>query len=106
MKKTTPARKAGLSGYAAFLGAVKNRIRAGQVRAIAVMQEKEGWGAGVILRLARDIANDLPEVNGFSERNLKPMVQFAAEYPGLRPIGPQAAAQITTIVISPQAAAQ
>ena len=71
------------------IGAVKNRIRAAQVkatlaanaelihlywdigRAIAAMQEKEGWGAGVIPRLARDITNDLPEVKGFSERNLK-----------------------------------
>ncbi|PYI82227.1 MAG: hypothetical protein DME26_18395 [Verrucomicrobia bacterium] len=68
------------------MGAVKNRIRAAQVkatlaanaelihlywdigRAIAAMQEKEGWGAGVIPRLARDITNDLPEVKGFSER--------------------------------------
>ncbi|MBI4660016.1 MAG: DUF1016 domain-containing protein [Verrucomicrobia bacterium] len=111
-KKTTAARKAGLSGYAPFLGAVKNRIRAAQVkatlsanaelihlywdigRAIAAMQEKEGWGAGVIPRLARDIANDLPEVKGFSERNIKLMTQFAAEYPGLFIIGQPAVAQL------------
>jgi hypothetical protein len=31
-------------------------------RAIAAMPEREGWGAGVIPRLARDPANDLPEV--------------------------------------------
>jgi hypothetical protein len=59
MKAT--AGKAGLSGYAPFLGAVKDRIRAAQVkatlaanaelihlywdvgRAIAAIQEKEGW---------------------------------------------------------------
>ena len=111
-KKTTVVRKAGLSGYAPFLGAVKNRIRAAQVKAtlaanaelihlywdigcaIAAMQEKEGWGAGVIPRLARDIANDMPEVKGFSERNLKRMVQFAAEYPGLRSIRPPVVAQL------------
>jgi hypothetical protein len=76
-KKTTAARKAGISGYAPFLAAVKNRIRAAQVkatlaanaelihlywdigRAIAAMQKKEGWGAGVIPRLARDITKDL-----------------------------------------------
>jgi DUF1016 N-terminal domain len=100
-KKSTPVRKAGLSGYAPFLGAVKDRIRAAQVRAtlaanaelihlywdigraIAAMQEKEGWGAGVIPRLARDIANDLPEVKGFSVRNIWRMITFAREYPGL-----------------------
>ncbi len=127
-KITTVVRKPGLSGYAPFLGAVKNRIRAAQVkatlaanaelihlycdigRAIAAMQEKEGWGAGVIPRLARDIANDMPEVKGFSERNLKRMVQFAAEYPGLRSIGPTPSAQLTvgTVegVIGSQAATQ
>ena len=123
-KKTAVARKAGLSGYTPFLSAVKNRIRAAQVkaalsanaelihlywdigRAIAAMQEKEGWGAGVIPRLARDISNDMPEVKGFSERNLKRMVQFAAEYPGLRSIGPQAAAQLVTSPNGPQAAAR
>ena len=64
-KNQTVVRKTGLAGYAPFLGAVKNRIRAAQVkatlaanaelihlywdigRAIAAMQEKEGWGAGV-----------------------------------------------------------
>jgi hypothetical protein len=34
----------------------------------------------VIPRLARELRNDLPEVKGFSERNIKLMVQFAHEY--------------------------
>jgi predicted nuclease of restriction endonuclease-like (RecB) superfamily len=114
----------GLSCYAPFLGAVKDRIRAAQVRAtlsanaeliylywdigraIATMQEKEGWGAGVIPRLAQDIANDIPEVKGFSERNLKRMVQFAAEYPGLRSIGPTPPTQLPSATIRPPAVAQ
>lgn len=113
VRKSIPARKAGLSGYTPFLSAVKDRIRAAQVRAtlaanaelihlywdigraIAAMQEKEGWGAGVIPRLARDITNDLPEVKGFSERNLKNMIRFAREY-GPRPIVQQPAAQLVT----------
>ncbi|MGP8200756.1 MAG: PDDEXK nuclease domain-containing protein [Limisphaerales bacterium] len=121
-------RKTALSGYAPFLGVVKNRIRTAQVkatlsanaelihlywdigRAIAAMQEKEGWGAGVIPRLARDIANDMPEVKGFSERNIKRMVQFAGEYPRLRAIGPTPLAQLPagTVerVIRPTALAQ
>jgi predicted nuclease of restriction endonuclease-like (RecB) superfamily len=115
---------------------VKDRIRAAQVRAtlsanaeliylywdigraIAAMQEKEGWGAGVIPRLARDIANDMPEVKGFSERNLKYMIRFAREY-GPRPIvqqpvaqlpepakRPVVLAQLPSLEISPQAAAK
>jgi predicted nuclease of restriction endonuclease-like (RecB) superfamily len=114
MKRTAsrqPPIASGISSYAPFLAAVKNRIRAAQVKAtfaanaelihlywdigcaIAAMQEKEGWGAGVIPRLARDIANDLPEVKGFSERNLKYMIRFAREY-GARPIVQQAVAQL------------
>jgi len=44
-------------------------------------QRQEGWGAGVIPRLARELRNELPELKGFSERNMKLMVQFAHEYP-------------------------
>jgi predicted nuclease of restriction endonuclease-like (RecB) superfamily len=113
LTKSQSARKTGLSGYAPFLGAVKDRIRAAQVkatlsanaeliqlywdigRAIAAMQEKEGWGTGVIPRLARDITNDMPEIKGFSERNLKYMIRFAREY-GPRPIVQQPAAQLAT----------
>jgi predicted nuclease of restriction endonuclease-like (RecB) superfamily len=123
-KKQVGVQNKGLSGYAPFLGAVKDRIRAAQVRAtlsanaeliylywdigraIAAMQAKEGWGAGVIPRLARDIANDMPEVKGFSERNLKRMVQFAAEYPGLRSIGPTPPTQLPSATIRPPAVAQ
>jgi predicted nuclease of restriction endonuclease-like (RecB) superfamily len=104
-KKQTAARRAGLSGYAPFLGAVQNRIRAAQVkatlsanaelihlywdigRAIDATQNKEGWGAGVIPRLARDIVNDMPEVKGFSARNIDRMVAFAREYPTLGSFG-------------------
>ena len=129
----------GLSGYAPFLGAVKDRIRAAQVRAtlsanaeliylywdigraITAMQEEEGWGAGVIPRLAQDIANDIPNVKGFSERNLKYMIRFAREYgprpivqqpvallqdTKVQPISPQAAAQLETPNISPQPVAK
>ena len=45
----------------------------------------EGWGSGVIPRLARDIRNELPEVKGFSERNIGYMIRFAREY-GTSPI--------------------
>ena len=123
LTKSQSTRKTGLSGYAPFLGAVKNRIRAAQVkatlaanaelihlywdigRAIAAMQQKEGWGAGVIPRLARDITNDMPEVKGFSERNLKYMIRFAREY-GPRPIVQQPVAQLPAPAKRPTASAQ
>ncbi|HAB16981.1 MAG TPA: PDDEXK nuclease domain-containing protein [Verrucomicrobiota bacterium] len=135
--KPTAFRRPGLSGYAPFLSAVKNRIRAAQVkatlaanaelirlywdigRAVSAIQKKEGWGAGVVPRLARDIANDLPEVKGFSERNLGRMIVFAREYPGLMEVSPQVAAELkgseeesspptvgTALAILPQAAAK
>lgn len=87
-----------LSFYRDLLGDIKTRVRQGQRRAalsantemihmywdigrmIAARQEKEGWGAGVIPRLAVDLKNELPEQKGFSERNIGYMIRFAREY--------------------------
>ena len=84
--------------YSQLLDAVKIRIRQAQVKAtlsanaemilmywdigriIAERQKSEGWGAGVIPRLSKDIRNELPEVKGFSERNIGYMMRFAREY--------------------------
>ena len=52
-------------------------------RMIAERQKKQGWGAAVIPRLARDIRNEMPEVKGFSERNIDRMIAFHREYPNL-----------------------
>jgi predicted nuclease of restriction endonuclease-like (RecB) superfamily len=43
-------------------------------------QQKEGWGSGIIPKLAKDIVNDYPEIKGFSVRNLKRMLRFYREY--------------------------
>jgi predicted nuclease of restriction endonuclease-like (RecB) superfamily len=43
-------------------------------------QREHGWGTGINPKLARDIVNELPEVKGFSERNLKRMLRFYREY--------------------------
>ena len=59
---------------------------------IAQRQEQEGWGAGIIPRLAIDLHNELPEMKGFSERNLKRMLAFYRAYPTLRAKVPQAVA--------------
>lgn len=105
-------KKAELSFYRDLLGDIKSRVRQAQHRAalsanaelirlywdigrlIAARQEAEGWGTGVIPRLAADLKNELPEQKGFSETNLKRMVQFSEEYPGLFPIGARAVAQL------------
>jgi predicted nuclease of restriction endonuclease-like (RecB) superfamily len=98
--------------YRDLLAEIKIRIRAAQNRAalsanaemillywdigrmIAVRQEREGWGAGVIPKLAVDLKNELPEEKGFSETNLKRMVQFSQEYPQLFSIGARPVPQL------------
>ena len=101
--------------YPALLADVKQRIAQAQVRAIWAVnrellglywdigrliearQKQQGWGAAVIPRLAKDLHNELPEEKGFSERNIKLMVQFYREYPTLFtavPIGQPVVAQL------------
>jgi hypothetical protein len=100
--------------YRDLLGDIKSRVRQGQHRAalaanaemillywdigrmIVARQEQEGWGAGVIPRLAVDLKNDLPEQKGFPERTIKRMVQFSREYPELFAIGPPSVVQLTS----------
>ncbi len=90
--------KASLMLYGKLLGDIKTRIRQAQVKAtlsanaemiamywdigrmIYERQQHEGWGTGVIPRLAKDIRNELPKVKGFSERNIGYMIRLAREY--------------------------
>lgn len=99
--------------YIELLGQIKQRIKQGQTRAVFFanaemitmywdighilhdQQQRKGWGARVIAQLAQDIGNELPEVKGFSERNIKLMVQFYHEYPSFLPIRQRAVAQLT-----------
>ena len=101
-----------LTRYSDLLTDIKTCIRQAQTRAVMLAsaemiimywdigrmveerQHLEGWGAAVIPRLSRDIHNDLPEIKGFSERNLKRMIRFYREYPSLVEKVPQAAAQL------------
>ncbi|HEX2770340.1 MAG TPA: PDDEXK nuclease domain-containing protein, partial [Geobacteraceae bacterium] len=98
--------------YADLLGDIKIRIRQAQVQAtlsvnaemilmywdigrlITERQQREGWGAGVLRRLAADLKSELTEVKGFSERNIKLMTQFWREYPDLMTIGQRPVAQL------------
>jgi predicted nuclease of restriction endonuclease-like (RecB) superfamily len=90
-----------VDNYPRLLTDIKQRIRTAQVRTamagnagllmlyweiggvLAARQNTEGWGAAVLPSLAIDLHNDLPEVHGFSERNMRRMIQFHQEYPGL-----------------------
>jgi len=101
-----------MNNYPALLKEVKDRIRQAQVktcmsanaemvlmywdvgRIVASRQSAEGWGASIIPRLAKDIRNDLPEVKGFSERNIDRMLAFYREYSMLS-ISPTPLAKLT-----------
>ena len=52
--------------------------------------------AGVIPRLAVDLKNDLPEEKEFSERKIKPIVQFFKTYPDSLELGQPSVAQISS----------
>ncbi len=102
-----------LAFYGNLLTEIKDRIRQAQTRAafsansemiamywdigrmIHQRQQMEGWGTGTIPRLARDIRNELPEVKGFSERNIGYMIRFFREY-GEPPFLQQVAAKLQT----------
>jgi len=101
-----------LTLYPELLQTIKARIRSAQIRALLAVngelirlyweigqeidqrQRQEGWGAGVIRKLAVDLHNELPELKGFSERNLKRMLTFYRAYSTVNVIVPQAVAQL------------
>lgn len=87
------------SDYGPWLAELKARIHAAQQQAarsvnrelvllywqigrgILDRQDREGWGAKVIERLAQDLRNAFPAMKGFSPRNLKYMRAFAQAWP-------------------------
>ena len=125
-KAANKARKAAIvrDHFAALLADVKARIQAAQTRAVLAVnaelvrlywdigrvihqrQQREGWGAAVIPRLAAALKNELPEVKGFSERNIKRMLAFYRDYPDPAVIVPQAVAQLPGPRKVPQPVAQ
>lgn len=88
-----------LQFYQSLLAEIKERISKAQIKAtfavnaemillyweignlIAQRQLLEGWSAGVIPKLAKDLKNEFPQIKGFSERNLGRMLAFYREYP-------------------------
>lgn len=83
-----------ITSYDTFLSDLKTRIRAARTRAalavnrelvqigrdILERQEREGWGAKVIERLANDLRREFPDMKGFSRANLMYMRSFAAAW--------------------------
>lgn len=100
------------SEFAALLADVKGRIQVAQTRALLAVnaelvrlywdvgqiidarQKREGWGAGVIPRLARALKKELPELKGFSERNIDRMIAFYRQYSRQSEISPPAVAKL------------
>jgi predicted nuclease of restriction endonuclease-like (RecB) superfamily len=116
-----------LDHYASLLDQIKARIQSSQTRAVLSVnrellnlywevgrviherQQKEGWGKAIIPRLSRDLRNELPEVKGFSERNLGRMIRFYNEYPDLfriLPAGNAGAADAGARPVLPQPVAK
>lgn len=84
--------------YAQFLTELKKRIASAQTRAhlavsrelillywqtgrdIVLRQKQEGWGKSVIERLAKDLQDSFPGLEGFSPLNLWRMRAFYLAY--------------------------
>jgi predicted nuclease of restriction endonuclease-like (RecB) superfamily len=101
MERMTEPRDLALpSDYTDLLGGLKERVRAARSRALRTVntqlielywsigndlrsqQENQGWGSGVIRRLADDLRAEFPEMKGLSPRNLQYMTTFAKAWTG------------------------
>jgi predicted nuclease of restriction endonuclease-like (RecB) superfamily len=103
--------------FALLLSEVKQRIQLAQTKAVLAVnselvrlywdigriinarQKQEGWGSAVIPRLARELKNELPELKGFSERNIGRMIAFFRDYPDPSSILPQPVAEIASSLL-------
>ena len=86
------------SGYKEWIESIKRRIRSARLKAfmaanaeqvllywdvgneILDKQEREGWGTKVVDRMSHDLAEEFPEMAGWSVRNLKYMRAFSAAW--------------------------
>ncbi len=89
------------AGYNDLLNNLKKKVKASQLKAaIKVNQEllnlyweigntmlekqiKEGWGSKISEKLSYDLKKEFTDIQGFSARNLRFMIQFAKEYPNI-----------------------
>jgi predicted nuclease of restriction endonuclease-like (RecB) superfamily len=115
--------------YPQFLAEIKARIGAARTRAVLAVnselirlyweigheilerEQREGWGAKVINRLAADLRREFPGITGFSRSNLKYMRAFAEAWPaeegddsiGQQPVGQLPCKSRTSFVQQPVA---
>jgi predicted nuclease of restriction endonuclease-like (RecB) superfamily len=100
-KRNAPARRADtlLADYPRFLEEVKRAVSTARSQAalavsaavlaayweigagIIAREDREGWGAKVIERLAADLRREFPDMRGLSARNLRYMREFARAWP-------------------------
>jgi hypothetical protein len=101
------------AGYFQFITSLKEKIRSAQIKGtIAVnreliklyweigkdvdeKQEREGWGSHILEKVARELQNEFPGVEGFSRRNMFRMKSFYQAYEKV----PQAVAQLDDLPI-------
>jgi predicted nuclease of restriction endonuclease-like (RecB) superfamily len=99
--------------YAKFVNELKKKIRSAPFKAalavnrelirlywdigkeIVERKEKDGWGSGVRDRIARDIQNEFPGIEGFSRTNMGRMRAFYLAYS----IYPQAVGKLEELSI-------
>lgn len=84
--------------YTKFIRSLKAKIRSAQIKAAVVVnceliklywevgkeivekQEREGWGSKALERLAKDLQNEFPGIEGFSRANIFRMKAFFRAY--------------------------
>lgn len=87
-----------LTEYSKFIKSLKAKIRSAQIKAAVVVnselvklyweigkeivekQEQEGWGSKALERLAKDLQNEFPGIEGFSRSNIFRMKAFFIAY--------------------------
>lgn len=100
------------SDYPEFIRELKARIQTRQARAvlavnqemialyweigqqIVLRQERSGWGDGVLTQIERDLKREMPDLQGFSRRNLYRMRMLYLTYRQRGETVPQVVAQI------------
>jgi predicted nuclease of restriction endonuclease-like (RecB) superfamily len=101
------------SEYAKWIASLKNKIRSAQLKAaisvnremiklyweigqdIAHKQEREAWGTKIVERVAKDLQNEFPGIEGFSRTNIFRMRAFYLAYA----IVPQAVGQLENLPV-------
>jgi len=84
--------------YIELINTIKQKIREAQLKSVVAAnsqmlllywklgnhiienQQSEGWGAKIIQLLSQDLKKEFPDIKGFSERNLKYMLNFSRTY--------------------------